>query len=144
MDEEREESQKLRYAIDEQPPGLLAAGLGLQVVVLIIAGIVLTPAVVMRAAGQPDDLTQWTIFAGLLVCGVTTALQARALWRFGAGYVLFMGTSGAFIAISIDAVKAGGVPLLATLVVASSLFQFLFSHHLGRLRKIISPRSAER
>jgi xanthine permease XanP len=136
---DQEEGQTLRYAVDERPPGLLAAGLGFQVVVLIIAGIVLTPTVVMRAAGQPDALTQWTIFAGLLVCGVTTVLQARPLGRFGAGHVLFMGTSGAFIAISIEAVKAGGLPLLATLVVVSSLFQFLFSHHLGRLRKIITP-----
>ena len=36
-------------------------------------------------------------------------LQARPLGRFGAGYVLFMGTSGAFIAISIEVVEAGGL-----------------------------------
>lgn len=133
------DNQALRYAVDEAPPRLLAAGLGLQVVVLIVAGIVLTPTVVMRAAAQPAALTEWVIFAGLVVSGVTTMLQARPLGRFGAGYVLFMGTSGAFIAISIEAVEAGGLALLATLVVASSLFQFLFSHHLGRLRNLITP-----
>jgi xanthine permease XanP len=133
------ETSTLRYAADESPSSWLAAGLGFQVVVLIIAGIVLTPTVVMRAAEQPDSVTQWTIFAGLLVCGVITILQARPLGRIGAGYVLFMGTSGAFIAISIEAVKAGGVALLASLVVASSLVQFLFSHHLPRLRAIITP-----
>lgn len=131
--------QDLRYAVNESPPRLLSAGLGLQVVVLIVAGIVLTPTVVMRAAEQPAALTEWVIFAGLLVSGITTMLQARPLGRFGAGYVLFMGTSGAFIAISIEAVKAGGLALLATLVVVSSLIQFLFSHHLGRLRNIITP-----
>lgn len=131
--------QNLRYAVNESPSGLLAAGLGLQVVILIIAGIVLTPTVVMRAADQPDGVTQWAIFAGLVVCGLITMLQARPVGRFGAGYVLFMGTSGAFIAISIEAVEAGGLALLATLVVAASLVQFLFSHHLGRLRNIITP-----
>ncbi len=136
---DQDEKQVLRHAVDEHPPTLLAAGLGAQVVVLIIAGIVLTPTVVMRAAGQPDSVTEWTIFAGLLVCGLITILQARPLGRFGAGYVLFMGTSGAFIAISIDAVKAGGLPLLATLVICSSLIQFLFSHNLGRLRHIVTP-----
>ena len=34
----------LKYAVDESPPHLLSAGLGLQVVVLIVAGIVLTHA----------------------------------------------------------------------------------------------------
>ena len=133
------EPSLLRYAVDEHPPLPLAAGLGFQVVVLIIAGIVLTPTVVMRAAGQPEAITQWTVFAGLLVCGITTMLQAWPLGRFGAGYVLFMGTSGAFIAISIDAVKTGGLPLLATLVAASALIQFLFSHYLGGLRRLITP-----
>ncbi len=132
-------AQDLRYAVNESPPRLLSAGLGLQVVVLIIAGIVLTPTVVMRAAEQPAALTEWVIFAGLLVSGITTMLQARPLGRFGAGYVLFMGTSGAFIVILIEAVEAGGLALLATLVVVSSLIQFLFSHHLGRLRNIITP-----
>jgi NCS2 family nucleobase:cation symporter-2/xanthine permease XanP len=137
--EQADTTAGLRYAVNESPPTPLAAGLGLQVVILIIAGIVLTPTVVMRAAGQPAGLTEWAIFAGLLVCGITTMLQARPLGRFGAGYVLFMGTSGAFIAISIEAVEAGGLALLATLVVASSLIQFLFSHHLGRLRNIVTP-----
>lgn len=129
----------MRYAVDEQPPHLLAAALGLQVVVLIIAGIVLTPTIVLRAAGDPGGFLPWAVFAGLLVCGLTTIVQARPVWRFGAGYVLFMGTSGAFIAISIDAVEAGGVPLLATLVVGSALIQFLFSHRLSLLRRVVTP-----
>ena len=133
------DAKNIRYAADESPPTPLAAGLGLQVVVLIIAGIIITPAIVMRGAEQPESITQWAVFAGLVVCGLTTMLQARPIGRFGAGYALFMGTSGAFIAISIDAVKAGGVPLLATLVIASALIQFLFSHFLGHLRKIITP-----
>lgn len=133
------EAANIRYAVDEDPPTPLAAGLGFQVVILIITGIILTPAIVMRGAEQPDSITEWAVFAGLVVCGITTMLQARPIGRFGAGYTLFMGTSGAFIAISIDAVKAGGVPLLATLVMAAALVQFVFSHFLGQLRKIITP-----
>ncbi|MEM7444534.1 MAG: solute carrier family 23 protein [Pseudomonadota bacterium] len=134
-----DENRNLRYAVDEEPPTLLAAGLGLQVVILIVAGIVLTPTIVLRAAGDPGGYTPWAVFAGLLVCGLTTIVQAYRIGRIGAGYVLFMGTSGAFIAISINAVESGGVPLLATLVVASALIQFAFAHRLSALRKIITP-----
>ena len=70
-------SAPLRYAVDESPPHLLAAGLGLQVVVLVIAGIVLTPTVVLRAAGDPGGFLPWAVFAGLLVSGITTMIQAR-------------------------------------------------------------------
>ena len=134
-----QDTRNIRYSADESPPTALAAGLGFQVVILIIAGIILTPAIVMRGADQSASITEWVVFAGLIVCGLTTMLQAHPLGRFGAGYTLFVGTSGAFIAISIDAVKAGGVPMLASLVIASALIQFLFSHYLGQLRKIITP-----
>jgi NCS2 family nucleobase:cation symporter-2/xanthine permease XanP len=134
-----QERTRLRYAVDESPPHLLAAGLGLQVVILIIAGIVLTPTIVLRAAGDPEGFLPWVVFMGLVVCGITTMVQARPIGRFGAGYVLFMGTSGAFIAVSIDAVRLGGMPLLATVIVASSLIQFLFSYRLSALRTVITP-----
>lgn len=134
-----QDTRNIRYSAEESPPTALAAGLGFQVVILIIAGIILTPAIVMRSADQSASITEWVVFAGLIVCGLTTMLQAHPLGRFGAGYTLFVGTSGAFIAISIDAVKAGGVPLLASLVIASALIQFMFSHYLGQLRKIITP-----
>lgn len=129
----------LRYAVGERPPHLLAAALGFQVVVLILAGIVLIPIIVLKAAGGSQAVMTWAIFASLLVCGITTILQARPVGPVGAGYILFMGTSGAFIAVSTSAVKAGGLPLLATLVVASSLIQFLFSARLSLLRRIITP-----
>src|SRR5215207_6523594 len=132
-------SSNLRFAVDEPPPHLLAAGLGVQVVVLIIAGIVLTPIVVLRAAGADTLSTSWAIFAALLVSGLNTMLQAHPLGRFGAGYVLFMGTSGAFIAVGITAVSDGGLPLLMILVVVSSLFQFYFAGRLSTLRRIVTP-----
>jgi xanthine/uracil permease len=109
--EAKADTPKVRYAVDESPPHLLAAGLGFQVVVLILAGIVLTPIIVLRAAGSGQELTDWVVFAALFVCGITTILQARPIGPFGAGHVLYMGTSGAFLAVSITAIERGGVQL---------------------------------
>ena len=44
-------ASSIRYQPDERPPEALAFGLGLQMAILQIAGIVLTPAIVIRAAG---------------------------------------------------------------------------------------------
>ncbi len=137
-----EAGRHVRYAADEKPPVPLAFGLGLQLVCLTIAGIVLTPAIVIRAAGGSDPYLSWAAFAAVAVCGITTIVQAVRFGRFGAGYVLLMGTSGAFIAVSIAAIAEGGPALLATLVIVSSLFQFVLAAHLSWVRRIFTPTVA--
>ena len=132
----------IRYEADEKPPPLLAFGLGLQLAVLCVGGIVFTPFIVVRAAGGPEDYLSWAVFAALAVCGATTMLQALRVGRFGAGYVLIMGTSGAFIAVCIAALAKGGPGMLATLVLASSLFQFVLSERLSLFRRVLTPTVA--
>lgn len=128
----------LRYAADETPPAGLSVLLAFQIVMLNIGGIALTPLIVLQAAGAMA-WADWAVFAALVTCGLFTVLQARPVGTFGAGYLLFMGTSGAFIAVGISAVREGGLPLLGTLVVVSSLIQFLFATRLGLLRRIVTP-----
>ena len=135
-------SSTVRYEPHEQPPGLLAFGLGFQQAALCIAGVVLTPVIVIRIAGQGEPYLTWAVFAALLVCGVTTVVQAVRLGRIGAGYPMLMGTSGAFIAVSVTALATGGPAMLATLVTISALFQFVLSGRLSWLRRIITPTVA--
>ena len=132
----------IRYEADESPPKPLAFGLGLQLAVLTIAGVVLTPVIVIRAAGGDEEFLSWAVFAAVAVSGVTTVLQAVRVGRVGAGYVLMMGTSGAFIAVCVTAIVQGGPAMLATLVVISSLFQFALSARLSLLRRILTPTVA--
>ena len=132
----------IRFQPDESPPKALAIGLGLQLAVLTIAGVVLTPVIVIRAAGGDEGFLSWAVFAAVAVSGVTTVLQAVRVGRVGAGYVLMMGTSGAFIAVCVTAIVQGGPAMLATLVVISSLFQFALSARLSLLRRILTPTVA--
>ena len=114
-------------------------GFALQLASLVLPGAVLIPTVVFRAAGEPEDILLWAVFASIAICGATTLLQALRIGRFGAGYILAIGTSGASIAVSIAALEAGGTALLATLVVAFSLFQFACSARLSLFRSIFTP-----
>ena len=132
----------MRYEADEKPPPALAFGLGLQLAILTAGGIVLTPAIVVRAAGGSEDFLAWAVFAAVLISGATTVLQALRIGRLGAGYVLAMGTSGAFIAICVAAIAKGGPAMLATLVVASALFQFALARRLSLFRRILTPTVA--
>ena len=136
------EDRDVRYQPDESPPAALAFGMGAQQAVLCIAGVVLTPVIVIRAAGEGDPYLTWAVFAALAVSGLTTIMQAVRVGRIGAGYPLLMGTSGAFIAVCVTSLVEGGPGLLATLVTISALFQFLLSERLSLLRRIITPTVA--
>ncbi|MDE0117318.1 MAG: hypothetical protein OXT07_11930 [bacterium] len=133
------EHSTVRYEPDERPPLPLALGTGLQAALTIVTPVVITVVIVARAAGQTDSYITWGAFAALLVSGATTILQAVRLGRFGSGHVLMMGTSGAFIAVCVAALEAGGPRLMASLVAVSSLFQFMLAARLSLLRRIFTP-----
>lgn len=58
--------KEIRYEPNERPPPALSFGLGLQQGVLSIGGIVLTPVIVIRAAGENDLYMSWAVKAAEL------------------------------------------------------------------------------
>ncbi|MCY4102944.1 MAG: hypothetical protein OXG55_06755 [bacterium] len=133
------DDRSVRYEPEDRPPALVTAGVGLQAAMTIIAPVALTVVIVARIAGQPDSYISWGVVAALLVSGVATVLQAVRLRRIGSGHVLAMGTSGAFIAVCVAALEAGGPSLMASLVVVSSLVQFVLAARLSMLRRVFTP-----
>ena len=132
----------VRFEPHENPSNPVTIGLAAQYCLLTLGPIVLTVAIVVRTAGASELFLSWAACAALLVSGITTMVQARRFGRFGAGYILLMGTSGAFIAVSVGALAQGGPGMLATLVAASALFQFLLASRLSLLRRLITPTVA--
>ena len=132
----------VRFEPDENPGFSVTIGLALQYCLLTVGPIVLTIAIVVRTAGSSELFLSWAACAALVVSGITTMVQARRVGRFGAGYILLMGTSGAFIAVSVAALAKGGPGMLATLVATSALFQFLLASRLSLLRRLITPTVA--
>lgn len=106
---------------------------------VVIAPVVLSAVIIGRAANQPESYLTWIAFAALLVSGVSTVLQAVRLGRIGAGHVLIMGTSGAFIAVCITAVAEGGPALMAILVLIASIVPILLSARLSLFQRILTP-----
>ena len=132
-------NENIRYEPDEIPPPLVALGTGFQAALVILAPVALTVVIVVRIAEGSDSYLAWGVFAALLVSGVTTVLQAARLGRIGAGHVLIMGTSGAFIAVCVAALVTAGPATMASLIVVSSLFQFAMAARLSLLRRIFTP-----
>ena len=114
-------ASRIRYQPDDRLSATLSLGLGFQIAVLSIAGIILIPTVVMRAADATEAYLSWAVCTAVAVGGAATILQAVRIGRIGMGYILAMGPSAAFIAVCITAVAEGGPAMLATLVVITSL-----------------------
>ena len=134
--------QDVRYEPDERPPLPITVGLGVQYAILCIASVVLTPTVMITVAGAGDAYLSWAVFAALVISGITTVIQVRKVGRIGAGYILVMGSTGAFLAVSVTALEQGGPAMLATLIIASSLVQFVLAARMALLRRIFTPTVA--
>ena len=131
--------ENVRYEPEDQPPAAVAVGAGVQAAMVIVAPVVLTVVIVLRIADQSEGYMSWAIFAALIVSGATTILQTAKVGRIGAGHVLIMGTSGAFIAVCVTALVEGGPSTMASLIVVSALFQFAMAARLSLLRRIFTP-----
>ena len=132
-------NESIRYEPDERPSHLLSAGLGLQATAILIAPIVVSVAIIMRSANQSESYLAYAVFAAVVISGAITILQSARVGRFGSGYILFMGTSATFLVVCILAMEAGGPAMMATLIVASSVFYFLMAAKLSMLRRVITP-----
>ena len=129
----------LRYQADERPPLPLTIGLGAQLAALNLAAIMLIPTVVMRAAGQPEAYVSWAVAASVAICGLTTILQAFRYGRIGAGHMLLMGSSGAFVPVCVAALVQSGPAMLATLVVVACLVPLALSWRLSLFQRVLTP-----
>ena len=135
-------SHEVRYEANDRPPLGLTIGLGAQYTVLALAGVVLTPAILISTAGGSEAYLNWAIFGALAVSGVTTIVQALRIGRIGAGYILVMGSTAAFLPMSVTAIVESGPALLATLIVLASMVQFLLGAKMAMLRRVFTPTVA--
>ena len=106
---------------------------------LALSNTVLFVTVIVRAGDRSEDYLTWAIFASLAIGGAITMLQASRAGWLGAGHVLMTGAGPHFIAVAVLAITKGGLPLLASLVVVSSLVQFALAQWLPLLRRVITP-----
>ncbi len=100
---------------------------------------VLMVSITFLAADEGERYLSWGVFAALIISGASTALQAGRVGRLGAGHVLMTGAGPHFIAVSVLALTVGGLSMLASLIVISSLFQFALAAWLPMLRRFITP-----
>src|SRR5512133_973355 len=129
----------LQYEVNDRIPLWLALVMGVQHVMLIYGEVALLPVIVGRKAGAPLEHILFASCAAGVAAGIVTLIQVLRLGRIGAGYTLFMGSSAAYLAGSLETLKAGGFPLLATLSILVVPVELAIGYFLRFLRHIITP-----
>ena len=135
-------NHELLYEADARPSLPLTLGLGMQNTALNLATVVLTPTILITTAGAGDAYLNWAVFAALIVSGITTVVQTVRFGRIGAGYILVMGSTSAFLAVSVSAIELGGPALMAALIGVSSFVSFALGFKMAALRRIFTPTVA--
>ena len=136
-------NHEVRYEADDRPPLGLTIGLGAQYTVLALAS--------GRAdSDHPDQHRRRKRSVPDLGrirrprrkrCGHHRAGAAHRANR-PPGYILVMGSTAAFLPMSVTAIVEGGPALLATLIVMSSMVQFLLGAKMALLRRVFTPTVA--
>ena len=96
-------------------------------------------ALVVRASGESDAYLGWVIFTSLAISGISMILHALRFRYLGAGRIIVTNFNVPFLAVCALALQAGGPSLLASLILASTLAQFVLTLRLASLRRIFTP-----
>ena len=96
-------------------------------------------ALVVRASAESDAYLGWVIFTALAVSGAGMILHALRFRYLGSGRLIVTNFNVPFLAVCALALQAGGPGLLASLIVASTLLQFILTLRLASLRRIFTP-----
>ena len=129
----------IRYEPEERCPPGLALVSALQIFVPNTISMVVLLTLIARASGHPDNNLGWIIFMGLLICGVSMIFQTLRFPYLGLGGLVVTNFNVPFMAISALALAKGGPGLLASLLVASMLLQFLVTLRFASFRRIFTP-----
>jgi len=131
--------ENIVYEPDEPCPPLVSLAVGFQGAMFILVQIPLLVSVSLLGDTHGERYLAWAIFTALIVNGAVTAAQSGVIGRFGSGHLFFTGTTPVYIAVCRTALTLGGPALLSTLVIVSSLLQFLLAAWLPLLRRIVTP-----
>ena len=96
-------------------------------------------ALVVRASGESDAYLGWVIFTALVVSGAGMILHTLRFRYLGSGRLIVTNFNVPFLAVCALALQAGGPSLLASLLITSTLLQFVLTLRLASLRRIFTP-----
>ena len=129
----------MRYEPAERCPPRQALGAALLIFVPNTISVVLLTTFVIRNSGESENYLAWATFTGLAISGLSMVLHAFPFRYMGSGGLVVTNLNVPLLAVSVLALARGGPGLLASLVITSTLLQFLLVSRLASLRRVFTP-----
>lgn len=123
----------LLYGVNDKPPWLVSLVNAAQQLT-IITPFLIYPILVMRAVGANDETTAHVVSLTFLAVGVGTLLQAWPGRWSGSGFLISASPAAAFVPIDIEAIKAGGIPLLTGMTLVAGISEITLAQIVRRFR----------
>lgn len=128
---------ELVYGVNDKPPLVTLAFLGLQHVILMSVYLVLV-VIVVRASDLSNATAMNAVRMGMIALALTSALQALRP-PFGSGFLAVPVVSAIYLKASLLAAGAGGFPLVLGMTIFAGILEMILSRFLYRLRAIFPP-----
>ena len=130
----------IAYGLDEQPPPLKAALLGLQHVAVMVVPATAVAYIVAGAVGATPADTAYLVQMVLLFSGVATLIQTYGAGPVGAKLPIVMGTSFTFVGAATTIGSASGLPtVFGAVLVAGFLVEGLIGWQFERIKPYFPP-----
>ena len=129
------------YAADDRPPPKTLALAALLHVGLTAINLI-SVLTVIRAAGVDDAVGRNALSIAMLMCGFGTLLQSMRRGPIGCGLLLPAVTSTIYLGPALAAVRLGGLPMLAGMLLFAGIVEMLLSRVIHRLRPYFPPEIA--
>jgi len=131
----------IAYSVEERPPPALLIATAVQHVGVIVMFLIYPLLVAKQGHLDADEILSISQF-GMLVLAVSVLLQGLPAGPVGSRFLAPSIFTGVFLAPSLIAVKAGGMPLVWGMTIFAGLIEVVLSRLWSRLRTFAPPETA--
>jgi len=126
-------SAHLLYGLEDKPPIVINAFMGLQHVSIIAIAFVM-PILLIEEGGGTTNQIAFIISMSMLAGGIGVIVQGLKKGPVGSGYLCPQVCGPSFLTASILCMKTGGLPLVFGMTAFAGVFEALFSRVIPKLR----------
>src|SRR5450755_3836379 len=129
----------MAYGLEDRVPIGTALVVSVQHVAVMVVGTITPPLLLSRILDLKPADTAYLVSMSLLSSALGALLQSTRPGPVGSGLLSVTGTSFAFVQPLVQAGRAGGLPLMLGLSLATAPVQILLAPFIPRLRRVFTP-----
>ncbi|HEX3404446.1 MAG TPA: solute carrier family 23 protein [Acetobacteraceae bacterium] len=131
----------LQYGVDEVPPPSVIIVNALQYVA-VLAAFLVYPLIMAREAHASEDVIDSVLSWSMIILAIGTTMQALPKGPLGSSYLAPSTMTAVYVPPSLEAVRLGGLPLMAGMTIFGGIVEAVLSRSMHRLRALLPPELA--